>query len=87
MSGYALPQNGHTKHSRYPSLNGMPFDQSSPVIPLENDHFDTDAFAPKDNAVKHSQRLPMKGRVRGESDLGRQANGHEHAHVHKHDSE
>ncbi|PNS20603.1 hypothetical protein CAC42_330 [Sphaceloma murrayae] len=74
-SGYALPHGGSHKHSRgqqsFTSLNGS---YSSPYIQEEaEDTFPSNGTPANGNAVLHSHKLPMKGRLRGDSDLGRPA--------------
>lgn len=94
-SAYALPStNGSAeKHARFPSLNGMPFDASPDLhVHHDQDHFDPDGLASKghththSHSNSHSQRLPMKGRIRGESDLGRPNEKVRATHAHHHDT-
>lgn len=73
-------------HQAFPSLDGISLDQSTPQKPFpnghhthhdhedsheEHDHFHANGHSTMSHGYSHSQRLPMKGRLRGESDLGR----------------
>ena len=75
-SGYALPNINGSKHARghaaFPSLD---YSEASHSTHHHHDHHEVPTTPGSSNlngtTGLHSQKLPLKGRVRGESDLGR----------------
>lgn len=78
-SGYALPQINGEKYPRgHSAFQSIDYSAAPSATPHFHDHHNELSAGPVSIAANghlslHSHKLPMKGRVRGESDLGRPA--------------